>query len=900
MAVEYTAAFFGAVVPSLGKLLKYELYLEKTVKGGFTSLQAELKGMKIFLEDVSSLAPDLELDRHMKLLADEVRELSRDIDTSLHSFMARIDSSKGKHPHVPIEQYVNHEVDKYIKETRIKVKEVRDRHGTYPSKSSLESSSTRQVDPRILAMYKKESSPVGIAGAIANLTDKLSKSDRVSIVGMAGMGKTTLARAIYDDMIEGFNCKAFVPIGQRVVPEKVLRNIFYGLRIEIYGEGLNHQQLADQLQDSLKNKRFLIVIDDLWDEETWALINYACVGTAGSKIITTSRNRKILKGVADDSVYNIKPLSTDDSKKLLCTKIFGTEDKIHDTDFEKLPSNLFNKCGGVPIAITLVGSLLAKTESKEWHRVYKSIGFDEHKEDKVFENVRKVMHYSYTDLPSHLRGCFLYLSLFPEGHWIEKNLLIWRWVAEGLVPDGSFETGEKYLNNLIDRSMIQLAVSPRDLGQGGYLVHSLMVELIRNLSSSEKENFSTVLGMRQESTFATGPIHRLAIHGTIVGQNQNTSLEVGDVLSFYASTCSSSSFPPLSEFAHLRVIDLEGRDLIVGDCKLKHLGKLKGLKYVRLAGTPVAELPKKIRHLKLLQTLDVTETGVTELPSFVEELTKLRCLRAGKGTRLMGRIGVLASLEELWLHSADKSPDFAAGLRKLTNLRVLIIHFDEMDEGMQKVLVESLCRLEKLQVLQIWFDTKGKARLGGWEGSVPNPELHQLLLFGVILSRQTPWIHHLGARKLSKLLLQVETLTAQHLDILGQMPSLRSLYLHSEEDTYRLSYTANKNEFQVLQYVNTNIELICGDGGLPMIQELEVGGIRAGRDVGLWGNMPLLERATYHLDCHGCLPLRVQKAEEKLKQASQAHPNRPNISIRRWNNVCSCNLHRSCLSFHIN
>lgn len=239
------------------------------------------------------------------------------------------------------------------------------------------------------------------------------------------------------------------------------------------------------------------------------------------------------------------------------------------------------------------------------------------------------------------------------------------------------------------------------------------------------------------------------------------------------------------------------------------------------------------------------------------------------------------------MHSADKSPDFAAELRKLTKLRVLVIHFDEMDEGMQKVLVESLCRLEKLQVLQIWFDTKGKVRLGGWEGSVPNPELHQLLLFGVILSNQTPWIHHLGARKLSKLVLQVETLTAQHLDILGQMPLLRSLYLHSEKgeyQLYQLSYTANKNEFKVLEYLNTNIELICGDGALPVIRELEVGGIRPWVDVGLRGNMPRLERATYHLNCVESVPVEVQKAEEELRRAAAAHRNHPKVSIKRWNN----------------
>jgi len=87
-----------------------------------------------------------------------------------------------------------------------------------------------------------------------------------------------------------------------------------------------------------------------------------------------------------------------------------------------------------------------------------------------------------------------------------------------------------------------------------------------------------------------------------------------------------------------------------------------------------------------------------------------------------------------------------------------------------------------------------------------------------------------------------------------------------------------------LEYLNTNIELVCGGGALPRIQELEIRGIRVGTDVGLQGNMPLLERASYHLDCIGCILVDIEKAEAVLRQASQAHPNNPTLSINRFNN----------------
>jgi hypothetical protein len=321
----------------------------------------------------------------------------------------------------------------------------------------------------------------------------------------------------------------------------------------------------------------------------------------------------------------------------------------------------------------------------------------------------------------------------------------------------------------------------------------------------------------------------------------------------------------------------------VGDRKLKHLAKMRELAYLGLSGTRVAELPEKIRRLKFLQTLDVTGTGMKELPQFVEELKKLRCLRAGEGTTMTGRVGELTSLEELWLHSADKSPDFAVELRKLTELRLLVIHLDNVVEGIQEELVESLSMLKKLQVLQVWFHTHRKVHLPCWDESVPFRKLRQLLLFGVIHTRLMPWIHYECVPQLTKLLLEVEVLEEQDMQILGQMPSLCSLCLHS--GGVSLPYTAGKGEFKVLEYLNTNVELVCGDGALPSIQELEVAGIRVGTDVGLRGNMPLLERAIYHLDCSWSTLAEAEKAEATLIQESQAHPNKPTITIRRFNNV---------------
>uniref|UniRef100_A0ACD5Y9M0 Uncharacterized protein n=1 Tax=Avena sativa TaxID=4498 RepID=A0ACD5Y9M0_AVESA len=884
-----------AVIATLGyvwKLIKYEWCLQDSVKQGLRTLADELNYMHVCIGDVSSEGPQDQMNPVDKIWLTNVMELSSAIDIGLQSFVSRIESTKGTLLSSARRQYINHDIDSFIKEKMTKAKEVSEQRGRYGFGSSqTTTTSTQKVDPRLLALFRKESELVGLEEETNKLIKILSNRDHVSIVGMGGMGKTTLARAVYGKlaMSGNFDCTAFVPAGQHANVDKVLMDILEDLHIDIYYRKPDTRQLMKQLQHSLKGKRCLFVIDDLWDDNTWELIKCAFVGTPESRIITTTRKVEVAKPF--DGVYMIKPLSDASSKELLHMRLFGVEARTHDSEFPSLFDKILSKCGGVPLAIIAIAGLLVKKPRHEWSKVYDSIGFGEH--ENAEEDIWSILSCSYYDLPYHIQKCFLSLSLFPEGQWIEKNMLIWRWVAEGLVPYGLFWRGEEYFKELTDRSMIQWAVSPRDLGQGGCRVHKIMFDLIHRLC--EKEMFSSVIGTKRERIISqTSTIHRLAIHKTRVvdedeapKENTDTSLDVGEVMSFYASTCSGSSLPPLSEFLRLRVIDLEGCDLSDGDRKLEHLARLRELAYVGLFGTLVAELPKDIGLLKLLQTLDLTGTGIKELPWFMEELKKLRCLRAGNGTTMKGRIGQLTCLEELWLHSADKSPDFAVELRKLNQLRVLVIHFDKMDQAMGNVLVESLSDLTKLQVLQIWSDdTEEKVYFSSWGDSVPSEELRQLLLFGVILPKDTPWIHScVCVEYLSKLMLQVETLEEVHLEILGKMPSLVSLYLHSE-DGNQLSYTAGKDDgFKILEYLYTNIELVCGDGALPAIQELEVAGIRVGTDVVLSANnMPLLQKASYHLDCKDCGPEEVRQAEAALRQAGEAHPNHPTISINRFNN----------------
>ena len=205
--------------------------------------------------------------------------------------------------------------------------------------------------------------------------------------------------------------------------------------------------------------RYFVVVDDIWDISVWKRIKFALPDNdVGYTIITTTR----IADVAEQAggAYKLKPLSSNNSRKLFFRRIFGNENKDNNEEIEKCPDDelaevsdrILKKCAGVPLAIITMASLLAcKARNKlEWYEVYNSVGTGMENNMDV-ENMRKILSFSYYELPCHLRTCLLYLSMFPEDSEIDKERLIRMWIAEGFIQwekqgKSPFEIGEFYFN----------------------------------------------------------------------------------------------------------------------------------------------------------------------------------------------------------------------------------------------------------------------------------------------------------------------------------------------------------------------------------------------------------------------------------------------------------------------
>ncbi|KAI4968755.1 hypothetical protein ZWY2020_046085 [Hordeum vulgare] len=306
----------GSLLPKLVELLKDEYKLKDSVKEGVRSLEIEMKSMQAALDKVGEV-PQEQLDKQVKIWAGEVRELSFNMEDVVDKFLVRVDD--GSQPAANPKKLkrltkmmaglftkgkARHEIADAIKSINKKVKEVADRRARYNVDNIVASVPTvTPIDPRLGALYTKVTELVGITGTrdqeimkLLSEGDDMSKKKLkiVSVVGFGGLGKTTLVKTVYDKMKGDFDCRAFVPVGRNANAKKVFMDILHELDPQ-NGKGqltmLNERQLIDKIQLRLQNKRYLVVIDDIWDGNLWTVINWAFSNnnTLGSRLITTTR-----------------------------------------------------------------------------------------------------------------------------------------------------------------------------------------------------------------------------------------------------------------------------------------------------------------------------------------------------------------------------------------------------------------------------------------------------------------------------------------------------------------------------------------------------------------------------------------------------------------------------------
>lgn len=259
----------------------------------------------------------------------------------------------------------------------------------------------------------------------------------IPIVGMAGVGKTTLARVAFDDKaVEMFNLRSWVCVSDDFDILRITKSILESITFSPNSlKDLN--QIQVQLREAVAGKRFLIVLDDVWSKNysLWNTLKSPFrAGASGSKILVTTCSTDVALTVGTAEYYNLKLLSDDDCWSVFVKHAFEKRDVGLHRHMGSIRKKVVQKCRGLPLAAETLGGLLrCKQSDDEWDEILNSKIWYLSEES----NILPVLRLSYHHLPSHLKRCFAYCAIFPKDYEFEEMELVYLWIAEGLIQQSN-------------------------------------------------------------------------------------------------------------------------------------------------------------------------------------------------------------------------------------------------------------------------------------------------------------------------------------------------------------------------------------------------------------------------------------------------------------------------------
>ncbi|XP_027177725.1 putative late blight resistance protein homolog R1A-3 [Coffea eugenioides] len=529
--------------------------------------------------------------------------------------------------------------------------------------------------------------PVGLDEAIKTITCRLTGGSRqldiISIVGMAGLGKTTLANTVYHRMQNSdcrrFHIYAWCTVSQSYNKHNLLAQILCSIHHGSPAKYLNKDEndLAEEVRRVLLRNRYLIVLDDLWDIEAWNLLERSFPNDAnGSRIILTSRIHSFpLKHASEP--YHLRLLTDTESWALLRNKLFGKEGctpTLNEVGFQ-----IAKNCKGLPLTIVLVAGILATTEQDCWKEVAETLSSSR---IAVAEQCKRTLELSYSNLPSHLKPCLLYFGAFPEDEDVPVRKLIWLWTAEGFLQKtegkGSEDVVDEYLMDLVQRSLVMVTRQRSIGGAKACRIHDLIHEFC--VKKAKEESFLQISDGENNLFTLTGPhnLHRLCIYNTEPKKLKNSKVFFPNLRSllFFVKWKVVPYFPTgVLLFKLLRVLDLGNFSFKLGNFSFKsgfpmEVVLLVHLRYLALSR--IFSVPSEIANLSRLETFLVTASGRNVgLPITIWNIQTLRhlCITSSQ-------------------HGFSFPADSLAGSPDLKHLETLSLAIDSSSQNLRKILTK--------------------------------------------------------------------------------------------------------------------------------------------------------------------------------------------------------------------
>ncbi|KAL9238567.1 hypothetical protein vseg_012968 [Gypsophila vaccaria] len=587
----------------------------------------------------------------------------------------------------------------------------------------------------------RETDKEAIVGLLLGDSGSSNDVDFVTIVGIGGLGKTALAQLVYNDcrMEKAFELMLWVCVSDDFVLDKIFRQML-GRK-----DGSTMEELQSEVRKLMQGRRYLLVLDDVWSEsrDEWDnLKSFLNLGGKGSRILVTSRSKKVAKVVGDDLMYELKGLSDENSWNLFKRLAFeqGKEPVNSNDHLFDIGKEILKKCVNVPLSIRVVGSMLYDQDESKWLSLRSAnlmeIGQNE-------GGIMPILKYSYYHLPPALKTCFSYCTLFPKDFRMDKQLLIRLWLANGCLDNphdqrSAEDVGEEYFSILLQRCFLQNV--EKDFREEikwckmHDLIHDLALQVagketivldsntgqfdqrIRHLSLTENgcsilESPSTQLReMKKLRTFLT-----VMVYPELESNLTTICSQLSRLRTLNLKYAKFDTLPDVvGNLFHLRYLDVSHNE------RLKTLPnsitKLINLLVLNLDWTDINELPQDMRKLVNLRDLSLRHCfSLRHMPSGLDSLTSLHMLTrfvGGDETSNQGKIGKLRDLKALvclrGVLAIKLDCDFRCDVSEYENIELLRIaqltelHLRFSEQGdIHETLLTSLQPHRRLKILGI-------------------------------------------------------------------------------------------------------------------------------------------------------------------------------------------------------
>ncbi|XP_070048743.1 putative disease resistance RPP13-like protein 1 [Nicotiana tomentosiformis] len=683
--------------------------------------------------------------------------------------------------------------------------------------------------------------------------DTNGKSLRViPIVGMPGLGKTTLAKVVYNDekVKNYFDLKAWFCVSEPYDDFRITKGLLQEIGSFDSKDDNNLNRLQVKLKESLKGKKFLIVLDDVWNDNynAWDdLKNIFVQGDAGSTIIVTTRKESVAKTMGNEQI-SMDTLSSDVSWSLFKRHAFDNMDPKEHPELEEVGKQIAAKCKGLPLALkTLAGLLKSKSKIEKWRSILRSEIWE--LQDK---SILPALMLSYNDLPVHLKQCFSYCAIFPKDYPFRKKQVIQLWIANGLVQGLQKNETIEDLGNLCflelqSRSLFERVPNSSKINAEEFLMHDLVNDLAQIVSSKlcirlEDNKGSDMLGRFRHLSYSMGydgdfeklkPLDKLDQLRTLLPIN---SIELyGPILS---KRVLHNIFPRLTS---LRALSLSRYAIVELPNVL--FTELKLLRFLDLSWTNIKQLPDSICVLYNLETLLLSSCEfLEELPQQMEKLinlshldisdtprlktllhpSKLKSIRVLLGAKfLLGdrsgwRLEDLGELHNLYgslsilelQNVADRRESLKANMRGKEHIEKLSLEWSVSIADSSQNERDILCEMH------------------------PNPNVKELKITGYRGTNFPKWLGDYSFSELMELSLS-NCKDCYSLPALGQLPSLKFLTIRgmhriTEVTDEFYGSSSSKKPFNSLERL-LFIEMlewkqwhVLGNGEFPTLQDLSI------------------------------------------------------------------------------